>query len=377
MTQRRIVALILAAGYSSRMGDFKPLLSLEGEPVIARSIFSLREVGIKDIRVVVGFRAQELKQVLDKLEVESIFNENFDQGMFSSVLAGVRTFDNNVEGFLLLPGDIPLVKSDTIKKLLEINESGSCSVIYPCYFGLRGHPPLITKKCFPRILAQDFSENLRSILKEFEKDACMVETFDYGVLLDMDTPGEYRKITEIARRNHLLTVEECFRIFEQYQVPEKVINHGWAVAQKAVKIARDLNAKKNLSLDLEVVALGSLLHDLAKGQPNHALAGAAILEKAGYLELAKIVGMHMDLNLDEDIPEQVINEAMVVYLADKVVRGTEPVTIEERFDKALKNCANEPEILEKIKKRMRDAQWLKEKTESLLNIDNLYSYIKE
>ena len=84
----------------------------------------------------------------------------------------------------------------------------------------------------------------------------------------------------------------------------------------------------------------------------------------------------MDLNLAEDIPDPVINEAMIVYLADKLVRGTEPVTIDERFAKALKNCANEPEILAKIKKRMRDALWLKEKTESLLSINNLLSWIK-
>ncbi len=375
MSRGKIVALILAAGYSSRMGSFKPLLSLEGEPVIARSIFTLREAGIEDVRVVVGFRAQELIKVLDKLAVESIFNENFDRGMFSSVLAGVRSFGSNVEGFFLLPGDIPLVKSGTIKKLLEINEVGSCSVVYPCYFGLKGHPPLITKKCFPRILAQSVSGNLRAVLKEFDKEACLVETFDYGVLLDMDTPGDYRKITEIAGRN-LPTVEECFRMFEHYQVPEKLINHGWAVAQAALKIGRRLNATGDLSLDLELIALASLLHDIAKGRPNHAQAGAALLEREGYLELAKIVGIHMDLNLAEDIPDPVINEAMIVYLADKLVRGTEPVTIDERFAKALKNCANEPEILAKIKKRMRDALWLKEKTESLLSINNLLSWIK-
>ncbi len=375
MTRGKIVALILAAGYSSRMGDFKPLLSLEGKPVIARSVSSLREAGITDIRVVVGFRGRELKQLLDKLEVKSIFNENFDRGMFSSVLAGVRTFTPNVEGFLLLPGDIPLVKSDTIKKLLEINEASACSVIYPCYFGLKGHPPLIGKKCFPRILAQDFSGNLRSVLKEFEQDACMVETFDYGILPDMDTPGDYRKITEIARRN-LPTVEECFEMFEVYQVPERVINHGWAVAQAAVKIAKGLNATRKLSLDLEVIALGSLLHDIGKGRPDHARAGAALLEKAGYPELAEVVGNHMDLELYEDDPNPVINEVRLVFLVDKLVRETKPVTIEERFAKAFKKYANEPEVLKKVKKRMRNALWLKEKVESLLGIDDLYSFIK-
>ena len=54
MSKKKLTALILAAGYSSRMGDFKPLLPLNGKPVIAQTISSFHEAGITDIRVVVA-----------------------------------------------------------------------------------------------------------------------------------------------------------------------------------------------------------------------------------------------------------------------------------------------------------------------------------
>ncbi|MGI6225278.1 MAG: nucleotidyltransferase family protein, partial [Peptococcales bacterium] len=84
MRTNKLVALILAAGYSSRMGDFKPLLSLDSEYVITRTVNSLRAAGIADIRVIVGYRAEDLLPVLSSLGVTPVLNDNYDQGMFSS-----------------------------------------------------------------------------------------------------------------------------------------------------------------------------------------------------------------------------------------------------------------------------------------------------
>ncbi|HPF07705.1 MAG TPA: NTP transferase domain-containing protein, partial [Spirochaetota bacterium] len=66
--QNKIAAVVLAAGYSSRMGDFKPLMKLDGITVIESTVRGLQGAGISDIMVVVGFRAPEVIEILPPLE---------------------------------------------------------------------------------------------------------------------------------------------------------------------------------------------------------------------------------------------------------------------------------------------------------------------
>ena len=97
----RIVALVLAAGYSSRMGSFKPLAPLGTSTLVEVAVTRFLRAGIADVRVVVGHRADELTPVLDPLGIDWIFNEQYDRGMFASVLAGLKSFEPEVDGLLL------------------------------------------------------------------------------------------------------------------------------------------------------------------------------------------------------------------------------------------------------------------------------------
>lgn len=95
----KITAIILAAGFSSRMKSFKPLLPLGSASVIEIAVRSFQEAGFKDIRIVLGHRAGELIPVCNALHVQWIFNEHYAEGMFSSVKAGVISLGPEVEGF--------------------------------------------------------------------------------------------------------------------------------------------------------------------------------------------------------------------------------------------------------------------------------------
>ena len=109
-----VSAIVLAAGYSSRMGKFKPLLPLGNKTIIERVVDLFLESGINDIRVVVGYRGGELLPLLKKMGVSCITNEDFEQGMFSSVKAGVKSLDQDLRAFFLLPADIPFSISANI-----------------------------------------------------------------------------------------------------------------------------------------------------------------------------------------------------------------------------------------------------------------------
>lgn len=144
-SDKNIAAIILAAGFSSRMGGaFKPLLPLGEVSVIERVSTVFYRAGLADIKVVAGHRAQDMLAVLKNLPVDVIINSDYPSGMFSSVKAGVRAIAPGVEAFFMQPVDIPLITPTTIKKIIAAYRVYKAGVIYPCFNGKRGHPPLIS-----------------------------------------------------------------------------------------------------------------------------------------------------------------------------------------------------------------------------------------
>ena len=130
----RIGAVILAAGYSSRMGSFKPELQIGGKTVIARLIASFYDAGIKDIVVVSGHNREVLQSLIRGFDVTESYNENFPKGMFTSIQAGVRKTDRTLRGFFLIPVDCPLLEKETVYDLVrEIKDDSS--FIVPCCRG--------------------------------------------------------------------------------------------------------------------------------------------------------------------------------------------------------------------------------------------------
>src|SRR5271157_2877014 len=166
-----LAAIVLAAGYSSRMSDFKPLLTLGNLTVIEIVIGIFLQAGINDITVVLGHRADDLKSVLAPLHVRCVFNEKYNEGMFSSVAAGLRSLGPVVKGVFLLPVDMPLVKSLTIEKIARAYREFGAYIFYPAFMNRRGHPPLIPSTLFPEILSWRGPGGLQSLLAGHETEA--------------------------------------------------------------------------------------------------------------------------------------------------------------------------------------------------------------
>lgn len=189
-----IAAVILAAGYSSRMGAFKPLLSFGATTVLERSIALFRTAGITDIRVVVGHRADELLPLLSHLQIQPLFNARYQEGMFSSVVAAVESFKGENGAFFLLPVDFPLVRRQTVETLLCAYQSGAGGILYPTCNGRRGHPPLLALSYREVILSWQGDGGLSALLRQYQGDAASIETGDEGIILDMDTPADYERL---------------------------------------------------------------------------------------------------------------------------------------------------------------------------------------
>jgi molybdenum cofactor cytidylyltransferase len=346
----RIVALILAAGRSSRFGAFKPLAPLGSSTLIGESVARFHMAGVLDVRVVVGHRFLELIPVVERLGARWVVNPDPDRGMFSSVLAGVESFEPEVRAFFLLPVDIPLVKPRTIRTLLDAYCDENPRVIYPRFNGERGHPPLIPASCLRGELPPDFPGGLRAFLSRHDEAAEDVDVVDESILLDCDTVSDYRMIVRRSSEASIPTEAECEAICSCLQVPERVVAHCRRVAEVARVLAVHLNQAGH-SLNLPLVLAAGRLHDLARDQPDHGRAGAAILSEMGYPRVAAVVATHMDIR----VGGSGVTEAELLYLADKCVEEHRLVTLEERFERSLNRLADRPGARQKVMKRQADA----------------------
>lgn len=359
----RFSAIVLAAGFSSRMGKFKPLLPLGETTLLERILVLLRDAGIEDIRVVIGHRADEMLPLLEKLRVRPVVNSRFREGMFSSVEAGVKSLDESCDAFFLLPVDVPLVRRQTLIDLMQAyGQDNRERIIYPAFCGERGHPPLISASYRGRIIGWHGEGGLKALLMEYDAHAAEVEVVDEYILCDVDSPEDYQRVLACWTRYGVPTNRECEALCRRYTVEKRVWDHSRKVAELACCIGRELN-REGLRLDLVLIEAGALLHDLARGRKDHAEAGAAILRGMGYAEVAELVSSHMDITVNA---AGSITAQEVVYLADKLAEEDQCVTIEARFRAKVERYAGDPEIQRWIARRLENALMIKMRVEDRL-----------
>lgn len=352
-------AIILAAGLSSRSDGFKPLLPL-GEGTIVDRVISIFQRNDVEVYLVVGYRQSEVKAAAGHRHVNIIENPDYAEGMFTSVKAGMRALHPGHEYFFVMPVDIPLVRQATIARL--ISEAGQYPdrIIYPVFGGRRGHPPLIPVSLVPDILGWNAGGGLKAALSGGGTSAREVTVPDENILFDVDTRDDYRELLERFARNHIPTDAECVTILDEIcRVAPDIRQHSLKVADIALLISRALNDSGHRT-DIDAVRAAAMLHDIAKGQPEHDAVGGRILESMGFGSIGGIVAVHTDLpGRDADIPL----ESKIIFLADKFVDGTALVSIEARYRAANDRFATSPEIEANIATRKARALAVKHELE--------------
>ena len=349
----RYAAVILAAGFSSRMGEFKPLMRLCGENLLSRCAGVFKSCGISDVIVVTGHRHVEVEKEAGNLGIGFVFNPDFGSGMYSSICCGVKAV-SGVDGFFLLPVDIPLVRAATLTALQEQFNGGE--VLIPCFDGDRGHPPLIPFDYVDRIREYGGDGGLRKLLELFPRRD--IEGWDSSILKDVDTRQDFSDLETYCLQMKTGTAREAF-LLASMMMPEKGVRHGLMVASAADAIGEELN-RNGYDLNRAVIYNSALLHDIAKGCPDHEHEGAALLTSLGLGDLAECVGNHRDV---ESCLLQRLTEVEVVFLADKLVSGDRPVTVNSRYEEKLTLYSGDPESCRAIRRRMKNGIRVKELVE--------------
>jgi molybdenum cofactor cytidylyltransferase len=190
----RISALLLAAGSSTRMGQPKALLPLKDQPALLRCLSTLLHGSVWEIIVILGRESEAAATLLEGMSIKIINNTLPQSDMAKSVRLGFQAMNPQSAGALVLLVDHPLVQPETLRQLVARALEAPDRIIIPTFQERRGHPTL-----FPKALLAEIYQgiNLREIIGRHPEKVTLLPVEDEGVVLDMDTPEDYR---EICRR---------------------------------------------------------------------------------------------------------------------------------------------------------------------------------
>ena len=186
-----ISAILLAAGRSRRMGAFKPLLPFGDRTVIESCIRNLREAGIERIVVVVGNRADDIREKLKDLSVTFAVNPDPNSEMSASIACGVA--EVNADALVIALVDHPAVPAETIKTVIDEWRRGT-RLVQPEYAGRGGHPVLIDLVYRDELLALDPESGLRGFFAAHRREVKRLPVESPYVARDMDTWEDYLQL---------------------------------------------------------------------------------------------------------------------------------------------------------------------------------------
>ena len=186
-----IWAIILAAGASIRMKRQKLLLPFNGKTIIETVVENVAQSVNSNIMVVLGSHREQIQKQIVNYPVKFCVNENYMDGMLSSVICGFRALPGEVKAALIFLGDQPQIPSTVTDLVIKAWIQSKKGIIMPTFNGRRGHPVLIETRYKTEIERLDSEKGLRVLAEKFKDDVQEVECNIPEILRDIDTPEEY------------------------------------------------------------------------------------------------------------------------------------------------------------------------------------------
>lgn len=186
-----IAALVLAAGLSRRMGRFKLTLPWAGRTVIGQVVATLEAAGLRQIVVVTGHRAAEVRAALANTTARCVNNPDYAAAeMLASIQIGLAHLSPDCAAGLLCLGDQPQMETTTVLAVLAAGrEANWRAIVIPSYQRRAGHPILLPAWLWPEIRA--CRTTLRDVLAAHRDRTRFLNVTTPSVLADLDTPEDY------------------------------------------------------------------------------------------------------------------------------------------------------------------------------------------
>ncbi|WP_442599747.1 nucleotidyltransferase family protein [Neobacillus sp. D3-1R] len=188
----QVWGIVLAAGYSKRMGTDKMLLPYKDKSILRHVIDQSLNSSLSGISVVVN---PEIPGLFQEAEGGNkiLINDQASKGMSTSIKLGINSVPNDMKAVMFLLGDQPLLSSEEINRVIyEYNIHGSL-MVQACYKGEKGHPVLFDREMFPHLLNLSGDEGARSVLKKYQKQIVFAE-INKDLIRDIDTITDYEEL---------------------------------------------------------------------------------------------------------------------------------------------------------------------------------------
>ena len=193
---RRIAAIVLAAGRSTRMGGPNKLLAeIGGKPLVRIAAEQALASRARPVIVVTGHQRDKVEAALQGLDVRFVHNPNFAEGLSTSVKAGLAALPAEADGAIVCLGDMPQVTAALIDKLSgAFDPEKGALVVIPVIDGKRGNPVVWARRFFPELMAIDGDIGARHLIGRYPEAVAEVALTDTAALVDVDTPDALVKV---------------------------------------------------------------------------------------------------------------------------------------------------------------------------------------
>jgi molybdenum cofactor cytidylyltransferase len=188
-----VSTIILAAGKSRRMGSPKQLLRLGDRTLLDLVLDNVRKSSVEEIILVLGSSAAEIQQQVSTQGVKVVMNPTYEEGMGSSLRAGIAALDPRSQAALIVLADQPCVRPMTLDRLIEHHRNTRPHIIIPTYKGFRGNPVLLDRSVFPQVMEIQGDIGCRAIFGNHTENISKLEVDDPGILLDVDTGADFER----------------------------------------------------------------------------------------------------------------------------------------------------------------------------------------
>ncbi len=197
----RVAAIVLAAGRSTRMGQDKALLDLDGEPALGRMLRVLRSAGVYRIIVVTRPVGAALHKAVDLESITTVVNLDASSGQTGSIRIGVQNLPADLDAFLLCPVDVPLFEAEDVRALCAAFAARptGVAIVVPSVGDRRGHPALFAAPLAAEFRALGDGEPGHAVVRRDASRVMHVALRNPALVADLDTPEDLARAMDRHR----------------------------------------------------------------------------------------------------------------------------------------------------------------------------------
>jgi CTP:molybdopterin cytidylyltransferase MocA len=197
-----LASVILAAGASRRMGRPKALLpyplveSTPGKVTFLEHLIGVsKHPRVGHLRVVLGADSELIRRRVRLKPDCTVINEQWEQGQLSSLQAAIRSLPDSTDGIIMFLVDHPLVSAKLTGRLIHSFYRDPSRIVVPTHQGKRGHPVIFPARLYAELLAAPLDTGARAVVHAHESEIFGVETDEEGIVLNLNDPQAYRRLT--------------------------------------------------------------------------------------------------------------------------------------------------------------------------------------